>query len=80
MAGIDDDSHRAEALAAVARAWSIRCDYLHLIQMLDAMGASHRMYWLVLVQGLLSIISQLGGETAVSETVDAILDTARWWP
>ena len=79
-AGIDREWYRAEVLMAVVNAWSIRCDYLHLIQVLDAMGASHREHWLVLVGVLLSIISELGGKAAVGETADAILDTACWWP
>jgi len=72
--------NRTWALKEVADAWSIGCDYLHLIQILDAMVVTHRTNWLVLVQGLLSIISQLGGKAALGETADAILDTARRWP
>ena len=79
-ARINYEWSRAWVLGAVASAWSLRCDYSHFIQMLDAMGASHRKDWLVLVQGLFPIITELGGEAAVSETADAIFDTACWWP
>ena len=75
-----DEVNRTWALQTVASAWSIGCDYLHLIQVLDAMGVSDRRSWLELVRSLLSIITELGGEAAVGETADAIVDTASWWP
>jgi hypothetical protein len=71
---------RIKVLSVLANDWPASFAYSDFAQMLNTMGISNRIAWLVLVQTLAPSINELGGEAAVEDSVSAILDIACWWP
>lgn len=73
-------------LIYIAPQWSEICrarnrsEFDELSETLRAFAKTRRRNLLGAIEALLPIIARLGGERAVRETAQAIIDTARWWP
>jgi hypothetical protein len=76
----------AEVLSYLAAHWSIICQTSNLSEFgelsaaLSAFAGAGRKNLLWAIDALLPVIKELGGQKAVRETAQAIIDTARWWP
>ena len=76
----------AEILKHLVPHWQSLCQYngsneeAEVIRALYEFTTTKRQNLLNAIEALLPIISRIGGERAVNETTQAILDTARWWP
>lgn len=76
---IQHDDSRVHTLSAVAERL-LNHDHALLDATLEAVLQINRAGCLDVIEKVLPTITQLGGERALHETAQAILDTARWWP
>lgn len=80
------ESRNISLLQYLAPHWAVMCKEdpyveLHaLSDTLEAFSKAKRENLLGAIEALLPVIHRLGGEKAVRETAQAIIDTAKWWP
>jgi len=69
----------AEHWEAIAQS-NNRSEFAELSLTLHAFAPAERGILLAAISALTPVIVKLGGQKAIRETVQAIVDTARWWP
>jgi hypothetical protein len=80
------DYHVPRILGTLASRWEAMCRYnkcaefQQLSATLRVYRGCKREYMLELIRALLPVIERLGGERAISDTLSAIRETAKWWP
>ena len=79
-------SGSVEILKHLAQYWTMMCsaqrrsELGELSATLRAFAGAGRQRLLAVIEALLPVIARLGGAGALRETVQAVVDTARWWP
>lgn len=74
-----------EILSTLALYWEIMCgrddnSLPELYRVIRIFSGTKRENLLGAIKALMPVIARLGGERAVRETAQAIIDTAKWWP
>lgn len=86
IVSLPDQADSVEALKIVATRWSEMCgasepcEFVQLSGTLHAFAKVARSQLLGTIGALLPVIERLGGQQALQETAQAIIDTAKWWP